>query len=510
MAKDLPFNLYKTLHVLLNMYSREPEEVLVLEAIANGMDAKAKKIDIKFFKDREDYFIAFHNNGLPMSKEDFENYHTVSSSLKVKGKGIGFAGVGAKIFLGVEYETEIITITGKNEKSLLVSRMYNNGKKMEYEDNLEEQIPESLLKVIKNANLNHTYGTSYKVRLTATGYTYLKQDLKRILQFWFNYAIISNIVQITIDGIIVEPNKLSTEKFKKTILYKGQKINCYFYISQDVIPEEQRHIVYSVFGKRIKNESVDFSYQIIEDKSKKVSCDADVSLLAEYLTTNKEDFHKDPQVNNVKTKIKESFQKFLKENDLIKYANNLEDTKEIVNDLTKRLDIALQEKDLSFLNPFSKSTNQLLPMSNVEGEIKISDTERENRLEKNNDDNLLKCPPNEGSKNGINEEKNSVKDDQGDKMGSNKEHLSKGISIIDGDFPNDEREGWIDFDNKAIVYNNGHKFVKCVDRNKGLYNYNLLRVIISIIIINKNDHTQMDAVKTFEYFTKLFHKVWKK
>ena len=73
-----------------------------------------------------------------MGKEDFENYHTVSYSLKVKGEGIGSAGIGAKIFLGVENETEIITITGKNEKSLLISRMYRNGKKIKYDTNLEE------------------------------------------------------------------------------------------------------------------------------------------------------------------------------------------------------------------------------------------------------------------------------------------------------------------------------------------------------------------------------------
>ena len=329
MGKDLPFKHYETLHNLLKMYSREPEDVLVLEAVANGKDAKAKKIDIKLTKEKEDYFIVFHNDGLPMNKEDFENYHTVSYSLKVKREGIGFAGVGAKIFLGVESETEIITITGKDEKSLLVSRMYRNGKNIEYETNLEEPIPKSLHEIIKNANVNHTYGTSYKVRLTAKGYIYLKEEIKRILQFWFNYAIISNMLQFTVDNIIVKPTNLSNEKFKKIVTYKGQKINCYFYISKEVIPEEQRHIVYTVFGKRIKNESGDFSYQIVEDMIKKVSCDADVSLLSEYLTTNKEDFNKNPKVNNVKIRIKETFQKFLKENNLMKSTNNVKDSKEI-------------------------------------------------------------------------------------------------------------------------------------------------------------------------------------
>ena len=392
MAKDLQFRHYETLHNLLKMYSREPEEVMVIEAVANGMDAKAKKIDIKLTKDNDEYFIAFHNNGLPVSKADFDNYHTVSYSLKVKGEGIGWAGVGAKIFLGVEFETEIFTITGENEKSLLVSRMYRNGKNIKYETNLEEPIPGSLHKIINNAKVKHTYGTTYQVKLTAKGYTYLKQEIIRILQFWFNYAIISNRVQITVDGTIVEPTKLYTEKFKNTVTYKGQKINCYFYISKEVIPEEQRHIVYTVFGKRIKNESGDFSYQIIEDMSKKVSCEADVSILTDYLTTNKEDFHKNPQVNNVKTKIKEAFQKFLKENDLIKSTNNVENSKEIVNDITKKLNIALQNKDLRFLNPFFKSTIQLLPISNVEGEIKISDVEVQsvNRVEDTDD---IVCGP---------------------------------------------------------------------------------------------------------------------
>ena len=102
-----------------------------------------------------------------------------------------------------------------------------------------------------------------------------------------------------------------------------------------------------------------------------------------------------------------------------------------------------------------------------------------------------------------------VKDDKGDKIGSNKEHYSKGIAIIHGNDPEDEREGWIDYDKKAVVYNSGHKFVKYVKKNKDLDKYNFVRVIISVIITSKNDHIPMDAIKTFEYFNKLLHEVWK-
>ena len=94
-------------------------------------------------------------------------------------------------------------------------------------------------------------------------------------------------------------------------------------------------------------------------------------------------------------------------------------------------------------------------------------------------------------------------------MGREKEHHSKGIAIIHGNDPEDEREGWVDYEKKAIVYNYGHKFIKYVKRNKDLYNYNFVRVIISVIIKNKNDDTPIDAIKTFDIFNKLLHEVWK-
>jgi len=294
MVKDLKFDHYQTLKNLLNIYNYPPEEVLVLEAVANGMDAKAKRIDLKLSKNNDKYFITFHNDGIPMSNEEYEKYHTVSSSTKIKGQGIGFAGVGAKIFLGSENETEIITITGKNEKSALVSRMYNYRKEVKYESSLEEPVPKSIINIIKNSTFKHNYGTSYSVNLNSKQYSYLKQKIIKILQFWFNPAMISNRLHLTVDGILVKSEEPLGDKTTKIISYKNQKIICDFWICKEEVPEEKRHIIYSVFGKRIKNESVDFSYQIIEDKSKKVTCEADVSLLAEYLSTNKENFHKNP------------------------------------------------------------------------------------------------------------------------------------------------------------------------------------------------------------------------
>ena len=82
-------------------------------------------------------------------------------------------------------------------------------------------------------------------------------------------------------------------------------------------------------------------------------------------------------------------------------------------------------------------------------------------------------------------------------QGRIKKRHSKGIRIIPVIAPDDQREGWIDFDKNAIVYNDGHNFVKSVEKNKGVYNYNLIRVIGEVIITNKNDHAQDGCNKNF-------------
>src|SRR3989304_7280974 len=237
MGEPLPIKLYETLVNLLGMYAYPHEEVLVLEAVANGIDAGAKKIAITFEKNQDKKFITFHNDGPPMKEEDFENYHTISLSSKTRGKSIGFAGVGAKIFLASPGGSEIITTTGQGA-SIFASRMYRKGKDVEYETSLKQPISE----ILGTKKIKHDFGTSYKEEITAKGYEFLKDNIIEILQFWFNYAITSKSLVLTVNGKIVSPWEPRGEKFKKIIQYKKEKIRCYFWISEEEIPEERRHI----------------------------------------------------------------------------------------------------------------------------------------------------------------------------------------------------------------------------------------------------------------------------
>lgn len=500
MGEPLPIKLYETLVNLLGMYTYPHEEVLVLEAVANGIDAGAKKIDIKFEHDANEHYITFHNDGTPMKRNDFENYHTISLSSKTKGKSIGFAGVGAKIFLASQKGSEIITTTGEGSQ-VFVSKMYRHGKDIEYESSLKKPIKD----IIGNQKISHRYGTSYKVKIPEKSYEFLKQHIIAILQFWFNYALTSQTLKLTINGKNVYAWEPRGDKFKKIIKFKNQKIPCYFWISKEDIPEEKRHIIYSVFGKRIRADTVDFSYQIKGDMSNKVFCMADVTMMAEYLTSNKEDFMKNYFTNGARGAVKKIFYEFLDEHNLLnKQSATRESTNFVVNELTKRLDRILQSNEFKFLNPFSNPRSHLVSIKDEKGELMLEQIEGVQKVEGTSGlgaegDGVATV----GDENGI----GYSEDQLGSESGKTVERKSRGLSIVDENYPDDPREAWVDPSNRVLVYNSGHSFNKKFE-GSSLFNYNLTRVCISALIKYRNDQVEWDPSTTLEYFEKILHDVW--
>ena len=108
---DIKIDIFHALEDFLDAYDNHAEMV-VTEAVANAIDVNASKIDIIMKTDLDDNkTIAFHNNGPPMNKTQFTEYHVIAKSNKSKGKGIGFAGIGAKVYLAAWNDTVIHTET---------------------------------------------------------------------------------------------------------------------------------------------------------------------------------------------------------------------------------------------------------------------------------------------------------------------------------------------------------------------------------------------------------------
>ena len=107
---DIEINVMHTLENFRDAYDNE-SSVVVLEAMANALDAKADRVDIVL----KDCSIVFRDNGPGMNWRQFKEYHKISGANKTKGRGIGFAGVGAKVYLAIWKNTVIHTETFGDE-----------------------------------------------------------------------------------------------------------------------------------------------------------------------------------------------------------------------------------------------------------------------------------------------------------------------------------------------------------------------------------------------------------
>ena len=90
-------NLKHLLEDLRDSYPHPLEETIITELIANALDSGAS--EIRFITKHKKQILSAVDNGKGMSQQNFEEYHDIASTTKVRGKGIGFAGVGIKLAL---------------------------------------------------------------------------------------------------------------------------------------------------------------------------------------------------------------------------------------------------------------------------------------------------------------------------------------------------------------------------------------------------------------------------
>ncbi|MFH1968280.1 MAG: ATP-binding protein [bacterium] len=90
-------NLKHLLEDIRDSYTIPIEEIILLELIANALDSGASRVD--FFVEPDKKTLTAVDNGKGMKRRDLSDYHNIAATTKTKGKGIGFAGIGAKLSL---------------------------------------------------------------------------------------------------------------------------------------------------------------------------------------------------------------------------------------------------------------------------------------------------------------------------------------------------------------------------------------------------------------------------
>ncbi len=92
-------NFEKLVQNLADMYHDDTFDVVLIELVANALDAKASEISIGW--DSKGNILTVKDNGKGMDSDAFAQYHDFAAELKSRGGGIGFAGVGAKISFNI-------------------------------------------------------------------------------------------------------------------------------------------------------------------------------------------------------------------------------------------------------------------------------------------------------------------------------------------------------------------------------------------------------------------------
>jgi len=102
------------LHLLEDLRDAYPgglEETILSEVVANALDSGAARISVR--TDAGEALLVVVDDGQGMRRRELARYHDIAASTKVRGQGIGFAGVGIK--LGLLASEEVLTETRRPE-----------------------------------------------------------------------------------------------------------------------------------------------------------------------------------------------------------------------------------------------------------------------------------------------------------------------------------------------------------------------------------------------------------
>jgi len=105
-------DLLHLLEDLRDAYTGPLEETILTELVANSLDSGATLISL--FTDLNQATLTLADNGSGMRGPELTRFHDIAASAKVKGEGIGFAGVGVKLALLACEEVLTETRRGKS------------------------------------------------------------------------------------------------------------------------------------------------------------------------------------------------------------------------------------------------------------------------------------------------------------------------------------------------------------------------------------------------------------
>jgi hypothetical protein len=473
---------------------------LIVETFANALDAKATKIDI--FVDNNTYRIS--DDGKGMTLHDFKEYHNIASLTKRRGEGIGFAGVGAKVFLDrAEY-----TITETK------SRDFSGATRWAFYDELLQWEP------IQTSNkVESSTGTYVEVKLKIDEDVSKLNPLfvKETLQQYYNAVLLGYFFaqHVFVNGKEVEPWRVSEEEIEKKkeldFRYGGHRIKGFLIKSTKTFPAEFQGPFVVVFGKTVNQEwfrqyplcPETFHGMILADH------------LIEILRTSKSDFERTSMLwKKFHGKMGQVFSSWLDEIGAKPRPPPVSDLDEMTKELERSVNEILKMPELTdlantiFQNIIQRTTAVKSEKAEATGS-QIEGSQITTGTIGGQDEGKGVATIGDEPGMGIAEDVSGI-----DPIERVQRRIRSGIKIgydERSDPPQNSLEGWIDPGRQTIIINQGHPAWKVADgltlqaRDERVRVYHTLRTVFATLV----EEAGMEAPK--ETLAKLFscwHNRW--
>ncbi len=201
-------NFQNLIRDLADMYPQDISDIVIVELVANSLDAHAQRIAIDY--DPCAKILVISDNGAGMDASQFDQYHDFAAGLKTRGTGIGFAGVGAKVSFNVA--DRVLTETRSLE--------FSGGSDWHMESNNRLVWEE-----IEPTHLTH-HGTRVEVRFKpdeTPDYTttedlvsllrrnYLPMFDEKFIELYHRMGVYSRDFQFVVNGQPIDPGDVATD-----------------------------------------------------------------------------------------------------------------------------------------------------------------------------------------------------------------------------------------------------------------------------------------------------------
>lgn len=372
-------NYQNLIRDLADMYPFDVAEVVLVELVANSLDAKPTRIAIDF--DPHTKVLIVTDDGKGMSASEFDQYHDFAAGLKTRGTGIGFAGVGAKVSFNIA--TRVVTQTRSKTFAGGSNWYLQSKKKLVWED-------------IQPTHL-HGYGTRVEVRFisNATLPYSSTEDLVKLLERHYlplldaKYLALyerldyySSNLRFVVNGQVINPSKLTEdfalEKVRQFYPQKAGKRIGYGILglapSEYPLGADRCGILLCALGKVIK---ADLFNQFPGNFGSRILAVVEIPGFVTFLTTAKTDFirrGKHREFESLYNPIRQEFKAWLGElgvqpTELIgtDEATRLErELKRILDDVPELSEFFGFRTSKGILQPDSSGTTNASPQEGIE------------------------------------------------------------------------------------------------------------------------------------------------